>query len=336
MGTRIVQTLVGLAAAVLPAAIAAEEPASRGNLLAQAPWLKFEVVGGRLAAVSQRCNQSQHEAEIAPADGCRQKLAIGAASGFLTVHYLEENSQRLLSLHLNAQGQLTIRRQLAEAAAAGNVEFVQSSTKTTLQIGGTPPRQFAADDLWQLLLTEQDACRQHLLPLLAELPLLAHLERQLGETETALLARASDGDLLDRERWQACVQKLASSSFIERQAADSELRAGGQGVLAFLRQLEAAQPSGQQLSGEQRSRVRAMLRELPSGNPDTPALVAQWLEADKRVWRALMSRGELAQRIAAAEHLSKLCGRPVVFDPAASRESQHAQLAELAVVLTEK
>src|SRR5262249_22365229 len=149
----------------------------------------------------------------------------------------------------------------------GNVEFVQSVGKTALQIGGAPPRKYEADDLWQLLLVEPEACRQHLLPLLAELSLLGHLAQHSAEVEAALLAQAGADVLPQRQQWQDCVQRLASTSFAERQLADAALRSAGQDVLAFQRQLEPAK-----LSGEQRSRVRAMLRELPGGAADTPPL----------------------------------------------------------------
>ena len=61
--------------------------------------------------------------------------------------------------------------------------------------------------------------------------------------------------------------------------------------------------------------------------------LADWLAADRRVWLALLSRGDLEQRIAAAEHLSKLCQRPVAFNPTASLPERDAQVAALAALL---
>jgi hypothetical protein len=336
MGTRIVQTLVG-AALLLAAALQAQEPPPIGNLLAQAKWLRFEITGGRIEVVSERCNQSQHEAEGVAADGTRQKLCVAsaAARGFtvhsgLTMHYAAENGDTRLQLNLDATGQFAIRRLPAEAANSASVELLQSADKVTLAIGGQPPRSFEADNLWQLLLAERQACESHLLPMLAEFSLLGDLERQISQVEAALLASAGADVQRDRQAWQQCVNRLASPRFAERQAADQELRADGQAVLAFLRQLDP-----RQLSGEQKSRVRALLRDLPGGGPDTPAIAAQWLVADKRVWRALLARGELAQRIAAAEHLGHLCGRPIAFDPAASDERRAQQLAELSRMLAD-
>jgi len=53
------------------------------------------------------------------------------------------------------------------------------------------------------------------------------------------------------------------------------------------------------------------------------------------VWLALLARGDLTERVAAVEHLSGLCRRPLPFDPQASQEARRAQLAELAAKLAQ-
>jgi hypothetical protein len=90
------------------------------------------------------------------------------------------------------------------------------------------------------------------------------------------------------------------------------------------------------LDVEQRRRIRSILSDTPDGSSDTPLRTAEWLAADKRVWLALLARGELDQRIAAAEHLSQLCRRPLPFDPQGTAEVRRAQLAELAARLADK
>jgi hypothetical protein len=312
MGTRIVCRSLAIALTAFSCSqLAADEPPAK-SLLAQTNWVRFEVCGGRIVPRCERSNQSRQATESSAGETGRQA------------------DQRML-LKLDAKGQLTISREMADAAAAGNLLFSQSPAgKVTLTLGGAPPRKLAADDLWQLLLAEQDACRQHLLPLLAELQLGQEWDHQARAVEKQLRARAGQNIDEQRREWQACVAKLASPDYGQRQAADGKLRASGQGVLAFLRQLD---PAG--LDTEQRRRIRSMLAELPSGGPDSPELVTEWLLTDKRVWLALMNRGELSQRVAAAGHLSKLCGRPVVFDAAASAESRTAQLAELSRMLVD-
>jgi len=332
MGTRIVcRTLAAAITAVFYcSSLAAHEPPAK-SLLQQANWLRFEVSGGRLVARSERCNQSRHAAEMSEGETGRQSLLVEAAGSGFTVFFDRQLADRRLLLRLDDKGQLMICRELSNPAASGNVALTQSAAgKLALTLGGATPRRLAADDLWQLLLVEQEACRSQLLPLLEEVSVGQDLPRTLAAIEEQLLARAGNDIHEQRRQWQAWVDELVSSDYSRRQAADVKLRAGGQGLLAFLRQLD---PAG--LDGEQRRRIRTMLAELPSGGSDTPEVVAEWLLADKRVWLALMSRGELPQRAAAAEHLSKLCGRPVLFDPAASDESRTAQLAELSRMLAD-
>jgi hypothetical protein len=214
---------------------------------------------------------------------------------------------------------------------AAHVSYIQPPCgKVKLTIGGSKPQTIVADDLWQLLITQRETCTQHLLPLLDALRPNWRLEEQLDQLETALIARAGADVVAQRRQWQAWVHDLASADFTRRQAADQSLRQLGQPVLAYLRGLDRTQ-----LDVEQRRRVRASQRP-PDGNPDSPPRSAEWLAGDKHVWLALLARGELDQRIAAAEHLSQLCRRPLLFDPQAAAAVRSAQLAELTARLADK
>ena len=326
MGTRIVRRSLAAAIAALLCSLplAAQQPPAK-SLLAQANWLRFEISGGRLVARSERATQARQAADVTEGETGRQSLLVEAAGCGFTVFYDRQLADRRMLLKLDAQGQLAICREMSDGAATGNVAFSQTAAgKVTLVLGGGAPGQLAADDLWQLLLVEHDACRTQLLPLLEELGVGSDWTRQIAAIEEQLLAQAGRDVREQRRQWQAWVDELASPDYSRRQVADVQLRASGQGLLAYLRQLEPTD-----LDGEQRRRIRAMLTELPTGGPDTPETVAEWQLANKRVWIALMSRGQLAQRVAAAEHLGKLCGHPVSFDPAASDEVRTAQLAEL-------
>lgn len=326
MGTRIVRrSLIAAFTALFCSSPVAAQHQPTKSLLQQANWLRFEVSGGRFVARSERCNQARHAAEVQEGETGRQSLLVEVAGCGFTVFYDRQLADRRILLKLDAKGQLTVCRELPDPAASGNVAFCQTAAgKVRLALGGGAPGELAADDLWQLLLVEHDACRTQLLPLLEEVGVGQDWARQIAAIEEQLRAEAGRDVHEQRRQWRTWVDELTNPDYSRRQAADLKLRSGGQGVLAFLRQLEPTS-----LDGEQRRRIRAILAELPTGGPDMPETVAEWLVADKRVWVAMMSRGQLAQRIAAAEHLGKLCGRPVNFDPAASDEVRTAQLAEL-------
>jgi hypothetical protein len=70
-------------------------------------------------------------------------------------------------------------------------------------------------------------------------------------------------------------------------------------------------------------------RDLADPSPDSPDRVVGWLIDDKTAWLSVIATGELDERIAAADHLSKLCRRPIPFDPHASHAERRTQMAEL-------
>jgi hypothetical protein len=307
------------------------EPSGGGNLLSQVKWLRLEVVGGRIVARSDRCSHSRYSAEASASGESRQTLNMESQASALVIRYEQIEADSRLTLDVGERGLLTISR---SGSSPGDVEiaYVQpASGKIRLTIGGQPPRTITADDLWQLLLTERELCREHLLPLLVTLRPNWRLDEQVDRVERALVERAGTDVLAQRGQWQAWVDDLAKDDFARRQAADQALRQLGQPVLAFLRGLDPAR-----LDGEQRRRIRCILSDLPDGSPDTPLRTAEWLAGDKRVWLALLARGELDQRIAAAEHLSHLYRRPLPFDPQGTAEVRRAQLAELAAKLADK
>ncbi|HEX5102533.1 MAG TPA: hypothetical protein VFV87_01900 [Pirellulaceae bacterium] len=332
MWTRIVQISPALAALLYSGVLMAQDSVSTGsgNLLHQVKWLRLEVIGGRIVAHSDRCSQNRYSVESSASGHSRQTLNLETQAATLVVRYENIDAQTRLLLELNERGQLSIERTGGPDSQPDVSYFQAPCGKVKLTVGGTKPRTIIAENLWQLLLAERDLCRERFLPLLDALRPNWQLEEQLDDVEATLMKQAGANVLAQRRQWQIWVDQLATGDYSQRQAADRALRQVGQPVLAFLLGLDATS-----LDGEQRRRVRTMLRDLPDGSADSPLRVADWLAADKRVWLALMARGEVDQRIAAAEHLSKLCRRPLVFDPQATAEARQAQLAELSAKLVE-
>jgi hypothetical protein len=335
MWTRIVCLSVSCAAALYGAALLAAEPACSnapaGSLWSQTPWLSLQIVGGRIAATSSRCGS--HRLTTEPADGAtaRQHLLMQVQPGAMTVHYEQIDERSELVLTVDERGRLTISRQGREGHPQAEVRYTQPPAgDVTLSIGGPSPQKHSAATLWHLVVIEPAASREHLMPLLAQLRPTWRVEEQAQQLEAALVARAGEDPLPVRRQWQAWVEQLASDEFRQRQAADRGLRAGGQPAIGFLRQVPT-----RQLSPEQRRRIAGILASGAASDADSPARAADWLLADKRVWLALMSRGELDQRVAAAQHLTCLCGRSVAFNPEAAADQRQAQLVELQAKLAE-
>ncbi|MDX1945201.1 MAG: hypothetical protein SFU86_07330 [Pirellulaceae bacterium] len=308
----------------------AEEPRppSSPSLWAGSKWVRLEIIGGKIAVQTSRCGNCV--AIVEPTEQCatRETLAIQAHPPAVLVHYEWDDGQRQIGLDIDDRGTLLLASGGQGTAALRYVQPAEGGV--TLEIGGQK-QPFSAATLWHLALVEPAACGEHLLPLLAELRPQWRLAEQAARLEQALISRAGTDMHAQRGQWQAWVDELAADGFAQRQAADQALRQAGQPVLAFLRQQRLAE-----LNPEQRRRIRAILAEVADSSPDSPERVAGWLLDDRAVWLALLNRGELEQRVAAAEHLSKLCRRNLPFDPSASPESRQAQLVDLQAKLAEK
>lgn len=334
MGTRKFHFAAVCAYLVSASLLLADEPPAisrQGNLLQQLKWLRVEVIGGRIAFKTDGCTQNRHFAEATPTEGSRQTLSLETKGHSLILRYEDQTLQESLLLEIDQRGQLTFQRAIADDPAAA-VQYSQPPTgPVALSIGSNPAQRMSAADLWQLLLVHRAATSQHLLPALHRVRPNWDLAGRQSAIETSLLARSGLDVAAQDLQWRKWIEELSSGSFSRRQAADQHLRASGQAVLATLRQLDR-----QQLDVEQRCRIKSILADLADGEPDSPERVADWLVGEKQVWLALLAHRDLDQRVAAAEHLSKLCRRPLSYDPGATAEVRTQQLAELSAKLTER
>jgi hypothetical protein len=329
------------------------------SLLDETEWLRVEVVGGRVQLAASRCGNCRQTSGTAGETSCHESLSLEVHSSTLTAEYERTNAQGRLSLSTatrQGKGTLTLAFVPGAGCARPAVEYVQplaGDVQLTIQpaaangvagraAGNKPASQkvsaqqvsaqkVSGASLWHLVLAEPELASEHLLPLLAELRSGWQLEAQIVQIEAALVASAGDDVLAKRQTWHKWVAQLSADEFATRQEAYLNLREAGQPPIAFLRSLDSAS-----LDLEQRRRIRSLLSEAETAGADSPERVAAWLADDKRTWLALLSRGELADRVAAARHLSMLCGKPLTIDPLADSSRQQAQLAKMAALLAEK
>jgi hypothetical protein len=301
-----------------------------GSLWGEVNWLRLQISGGRIALTSTRCGQARVTAEPTTAHPLRQTLSVDAQPAMLLATYEAADEQATITLTVDERKLLTIVRQpLTEQTA--ELRYLQPSAGAVqLAVGKDESHKYAAASLWHLLLAEP-AAREHLLPVLTQIHPSCRLSEQLAAVEGALVSTAGTDVAAQRGQWQAWVDQLADPSFARRCEADQALRASGQSSLSHLRQLDPAA-----LDLEQRRRVRGILAAIADSGPDSPERVAGWLADDKRVWLALLGRGDERERQAAARHLSKICGKPVSIDPAASDDQREQQLVELKALLAER
>ena len=320
--------LAGVALAQSPDAKTCTHPAG-GSLWTQVDWLRLEISGGRLVVHSTRCGQSRLAVEPTTDSAARQTLTVDARPAALLVNYQSTDAQGTLTLQVDEHKRLTLTQEPASGNQA-TIQFVQPSVgRVSLTIGKTEPVEMSAASLWHLLLAEP-GCRESLAPLLSKLRPDWQLSEKLPAIERALVENSGMDVAGQRQAWQSAVEQLADSSFARRSEADRSLRAAGRSVQSFLREIDLTT-----LDLEQRRRVLSILESLSDANPDSPERVAGWLLDDKRVWQALVNRGHLDQRVAAARHLALLHGQTVSFQPAASPLEQEQQLVQLKALLAE-
>lgn len=300
------------------------ESASGLSLFARTNWVRLEVVGGRIAVLTHRCGQSRSVSSD-DSEPARQVLTVQLRGKMLVMRYQRDDQFGRREMVVDEEGTLRITALQYEADPREVTlhQPLEGKLTVTIESGGSLTQTSAAS-LWHLMLAEPQLCEQHVTPLLESLRPDWRIAEQGDSIRKALLATAGTDVLAQRAEWRQWVADLSHANFQKRQAADRALRAVGQPVIAWLSRLDPAE-----LDAEQRQRVRRICTELADPSPDSPARVVSWLIDDKAVWLAMIAHGDLDQRIAAADHLSKLCRRTIPFDPHASQDQRQTQMRAL-------
>ncbi|HUE70394.1 MAG TPA: hypothetical protein VMP01_05840 [Pirellulaceae bacterium] len=290
-------------------------------------YLRMHVSGGRIAVRQREAGQSRTLTAGQPESAYRQHLQLQVRPPCIVVQYEAVDPAGRLTLRLCDKRKLTIERTESDPAGAPSVRYQQPlSGPVKLTIAGTTTQEFAAESLWHLALVHPRECRQHLFPLLETLSPDWKLADQAADLEAALVLAAAEADVASDEKcWTKLVEDLGSNHFSRRQAADATLQQGGQAAAAFLTRLDA-----RTMNAEQRLRVQRICQSYADGSTDTPQRAATWLLGDRSVWLAMLSSERLATRQAATEHLSRLVGRSITFDPNGNEKTRELQVAELA------
>jgi len=299
------------------------------SLLAKLQTVQYGIVSGRIVAVSGKSGSSSHN-RFDPVTGRRERVSIDLTTGLPGVHYEMSSPREELMIEVVEGDQVTIRR-TARDKKLNALEFLQPSHgDLVLSIGeGSQRNVVRAASLWHLALTQPEACRADLFPLLELMRPSWHLASLVGAIEESLSRWAVAHRVADRRVWQAWVDSLGSPNFSDRQAAERNLLDAGPAVLPFLANFER-----DRLDAEQRNRVRDLVSVLDDDHEDTVDRVVTWLAADPEVWLSLPSRPDEARRRLAARQLSQLLGSPVDFDAGADAPTRAAQVAGLRVRLS--
>lgn len=294
-----------------------------------AQWVRFEVVLGRITAVSPYCCQNRQVGTDELGQPRSESLCITSDREHASIAYELIDSRQQLRAEITGGDQIQIRRVSSDETLLPSLEFTQINQGLQLELARADLRQaYTAPTLWHLFLAHPRICQQHLLPVLHQLRTDWQLDAQAARVQDTLL-HLTTGWESDESALNQLIDQLASESYPVREAADRQLRRRGFSILAFLDRLDRSR-----MDTEQRTRVRRIRESLHVESGDTPQRIALWLIEDKPIWLTLLGHEQLDVRRLAAGHLDRLCKEPIDFDPSADGPQRDAQIKHLATLLS--
>lgn len=318
--------VAALVLACLLTPLRAQEPRVSPGLSQYLTLVQFSVASGRITCTSTHTGRSITSSTTGPGAHRSEQLRINATGGMPTVKYERNAPEFTLTVEFSGGQEVHVLRSPHAGASVAAVKFDQVPGQDLELIvqGKGPERHYAAKSFWHLLLTEQEVCREQLVPLLELVRPDWQLMASAKEIEAALVAWVSAHDGRDAASWRALVEQLGSDRFATRRRAERQLLLGGQRVAVMLEGLDL-----DELDAEQRFRARRLIDQFSSNQGDRPQRVAGRLAGDVDIWLSLLARGDLDRRQVAAEQLNRLLQRPIDFDPDASPAVRAAKLDAL-------
>ena len=296
------------------------------DLIQRLNWIRFELVQGKIITRDTRQGQSRSATATNEKKKIREEVTLKIIGGTPLFQYRYEDTKQTIQIELINNNHLVMKRTRTENADGPNVE-VQQPEQGPLRmtiVQGPSSQVYTGKHLWQLMLSHPDPCREHLYPLLELLRSDWQLEQWSEQVETSLIRMASYHTHPEYDHLQQLIEQLANPAFRIRQSADRQLRGLGQPVISYLNQLNT-----DNMTTEQRLRIRRICQSLTTRSGDTPEAVSAWLLSSPRIWFILMNRPESDVRQVAHQQLSRLVQKKLAFTPAASFEQRQAQLGRI-------
>ncbi len=288
-------------------------------------WFQYKLVAGRILATSAYPEGMNISFGPSTTDTKRREhLQLLILEDRASIRYELAGDGEQLSIQLAESGEFSIRRTRREPPFT--LRFTQPPEKPmslVVQQDGTT-QEVIGPSFWHLYLAAPDLVSQELAPYLETLRPAWQLVASGEQLERNLIQRAQQPLAHRGEQWRSLVQRLGSTNFAEREAAQRDLAASGQVVLPFLEDLERGQ-----LDAEQAARIETLITNLRVNYEDTADRVANWLIGDISIWLSLAERPELAKRVAARRQLLALTGEAIEFDPDGDDATRTQQLAAL-------
>ncbi len=296
------------------------------DLIQRLNWIRFELVQGRITTRDTRQGQSRSATVTNEKQKTREEVTLKIVAGIPLFTYDYKDSNQAIHIELVNNNRLLLKKTCSKNMDWPSIEFLQPEQGPIrlLVSQGESSVVYEGHHLWQLMLKHPDPCRAHLYPLLKLLRADWQLDQWSEQVETNLVRMASYQAHPAYDQLQRLIGQLADPTFRIRQSADRQLRAMGQPVVSYLRQLDT-----EQMTSEQRLRIRRICQSLTTRTGDTPEAVTAWLLSSPRIWFILMDRPEHDVRRIAHQQLSRLVRKEVTFNPTASLQQREIQLGRI-------
>ncbi len=299
-------------------------------LPAESPIVRFEIVMGRLTAL--HLNAGQTRTSRGTDSGCetRESMHVNCEGAVPLVRYERQSATQRTTIEFTNGNRVSMRREPLGDGECTPLELQQlSNGELTVVVGdGDKRREWSAASFWHLLLAEPRLCEQEIVPLLKLLRPAWDFSDAAERIEAALYQTAHSGQIVPRARLAELVGELAHSDFQRRQAADRQLRAAGPMALPYLATLNP-----NQLTCEQRQRIRRVRESMANAAADSPERVGLWLVDDEQIWLTLLNHPDAENRHMAVLRLMEIRPELTNFDPYGDELYRQEQLAQMRLVL---
>ena len=303
----------------------ADAKANNASLLAKSPWIRVDLVLGRLTASKRAAGQGHHK-HTAKSELPHEVLSIDAIAGSPRIRYERTDDHRDVRIEIVNHNEVVITKSAIGTSGGAIIHYQQrlgEPVELAVSVDGRRD-YYRHQSLWHLFIAEPEISQTHLVPILQLIQTDWRPVEAAARIEDRILATAKQEITVTPQYLTHLIRQLDDPAYSQRQAADREIVNFGVGVLPALRSIET---NG--LSPEQQMRLQRIQQRLVSATDDTPLRVAVWLANDPIVWLGMLEDQDAIKRAIATNRLERLRGESISFDPGGSEPSRRRQIARL-------
>lgn len=265
--------------------------------------VRFQLIQGRL---SLNCPQHRKGTQSRDESGISESITVTSERGIPSLHYVLQTAERQIKLNVQHAGQVRLESRFLKS---GKRAIIQQPSLGMIRWSLSDEAQVDHRDGATLLhLREYDpeVFDLHFGALIACLLRGKSLSILMDETSLAMVEQARRGGTPAIAEIKDMVESLAASTVLQRSYAHRQLLDWGTPVIPVLLAL-----SNDDLSAEQKARIRDIQNRLKTFVDDTPASLAKLLVNDRSYWEVTAHRFNEGQVMLVNRHLVQFGAAPL-------------------------